>query len=241
MSRPWRAGPVIRGKNMEEIDQQQIERFDGKDGRSGYAAIDGKVYDLSSSSLWKNGEHMGRHKAGRDLSVSLGNAPHGKEVLERFDQIGVLKADSASTRKPPPRWAAALLKMHPHPISVHFPQALLTMAPLFLVLFYIFRNPHFERTCYYLMIAGWIGAIPAVKTGIFHWVYKHGKSTKRVYLFKLYLSIVLLIYGAAVIYLHSAKGVLPPEPIDLSMLILYLLILPPVAAIGHAGGKIVFG
>ncbi|MHC4944267.1 MAG: DUF2231 domain-containing protein [Planctomycetota bacterium] len=226
---------------MEELSREGLEDFNGKDGRSAYAAVDGKVFDLSSSDLWKGGEHMGQHAAGRDLTEAIAGAPHGKEVLERVKQVGVLKAETASAVRQPPEWALKFLKLHPHPISVHFPQALFTFAPLFLILFYLFGNPHFERTGFYLLVAGWITSIPAFKTGIFHWVYKHGKSTKGLYLFKLCASIVLIIYGAVVIYVHYTRGILPPESVDVVMLILYLLLLPIIVAIGHAGGKIVFG
>ena len=226
---------------MEEIDQKQLSESNGKEGRSAYVVVDGKVYDVSASQLWKDGEHMGQHQAGNDLSEGIAGAPHGDEVLKRVKQVGVMKKTSEPALKPPPDWAIKFLKLHPHPISVHFPQALFTFAPLFLVLFYIFKNPHFERTCFYLMVAGWITSIPAFKTGIFHWVYKHGKISKGLYVFKLVMSTLLLIYGAVVIYIHSTMGTIPPEPLNLMLLLLYLILLPIIVAIGHAGGKIVFG
>ncbi len=146
---------------MEELDPKKLGECDGKESRPAYAAVDGKVYDLSSSKLWPDGDHMGVHQAGYDLSEAIGGAPHGKEVLERVKEVGVLKT-AASTAQAPPAWALKLLKLHPHPITVHFPQAFFTFAPIFLILFYIFHNPHFERTSFYLLIAGWITAIPAI-------------------------------------------------------------------------------
>lgn len=233
---------------MEKFAREDLQHFDGKGGRSAYVAIDGKVYDLSLSGFWQGGEHMGRHDAGCDLTEALAGAPHGREVLERVAQIGVVKEDAgvsedapSATKQPPPAWALKLLRMHPHPISVHFPQALFTLAPVFLVLFYVFKNPDFERTCFFLAIAGWITAFPAFATGLFHWIFKHGKSTKGLYVFKLAMSAVLIVYGAVVIYLHATRGVLAPEPVDVLMLVLYVLVLPAIVAIGHAGGKIVFG
>ncbi|MHB0979635.1 MAG: CopD family protein [Thermoleophilia bacterium] len=44
----------------------------------------GKVYDLSSSRLWKSGRHARRHEAWQDLTSALGGAPHGPEVFETF-------------------------------------------------------------------------------------------------------------------------------------------------------------
>ena len=136
---------------------------------------------------------------------------------------------------------ALLLKQHPHPITVHFPQALLTLAPLFLILFYVTGNAHFERTCYYLGIAGLLTAVPAILSGFFHWMYKYAASTKGIYIFKMTVSLLLFVYTAVIVYIHTVRGVLPPEPVDILMLILYLLLLPLTVATGHTGGKIVFG
>ena len=43
--------------------------------------------------MFENGDHMGAHQAGADLTEGLGEAPHGEEVLISFPPIGVLKTD----------------------------------------------------------------------------------------------------------------------------------------------------
>jgi predicted heme/steroid binding protein len=53
--------------------------------------LQGKVYDVSASFLWKGGQHFVGHAAGSDLTEALGHAPHGKELLERFPVVGNLK------------------------------------------------------------------------------------------------------------------------------------------------------
>jgi predicted heme/steroid binding protein/uncharacterized membrane protein len=226
---------------MKELDPKSLEEFDGQEGRSCYVAVHGKVYDLSGSELWKGGEHMGRHNAGRDCGDALENAPHGEEVLEKFRQVGIIKTASGAKAKQPPALAALLLKQHPHPITVHFPQALLTLAPLFLVLFYFTGNVHFERSCYYLGVTGLLTAVPAVLTGFFHWIFKYAKSTKGLYVFKMTMSLLLFLYTALVVYIHTVRGILLPEPVDILMVILYLLMVPLAVVTGHTGGKIVFG
>lgn len=226
---------------MKEFDSKSLEEFDGKDDRPCYVAVRGKVYDLSGSELWETGEHMGRHTAGRDCGDALENAPHGEEVLEKFQQVGTLKAPSELKVKRLPTLITLLLKQHPHPITVHFPQALLTLAPLFLILFYFTGNAHFERTCYYLGVTGLLTAVPAVLTGFLHWIVKYAKSTRGLYIFKMTMSLLLFVYTAVVVYIHTARGILLPEPVDISMLILYLLIVPFAVVTGHTGGKIVFG
>ncbi len=57
-----------------------------------YVAYAGRVYDVSGSFLWQKGNHQGLHRAGRDLTAELENAPHGADFLQRFPVVGRLKA-----------------------------------------------------------------------------------------------------------------------------------------------------
>ena len=56
--------------------------------------FEGKSYDFSRSPMWRDGVHMGRHKAGNDLTDELKNAPHGREVIERFSALGEWKQEA---------------------------------------------------------------------------------------------------------------------------------------------------
>jgi predicted heme/steroid binding protein len=69
--------------DTEEITIKELEKYNGKNGKPAYVAYQGKVYDLSQSSLWSSGEHMGMHQAGKDITEEVELAPHGEVVLER--------------------------------------------------------------------------------------------------------------------------------------------------------------
>ena len=60
-----------------------------------YIAYNGKVYDVSTSFLWKDGRHQAIHTAGTDLTEALKQAPHSEEVLKRFPIVGVLRKNRA--------------------------------------------------------------------------------------------------------------------------------------------------
>jgi predicted heme/steroid binding protein len=49
---------------MKEYTEQELAEYDGKNGRSVYLAYEGKVYDVSSSFLWRDGTHQVLHDAG---------------------------------------------------------------------------------------------------------------------------------------------------------------------------------
>lgn len=226
---------------MQELDSKSLAACNGSDGKLCYISVNGKIYDVSESRLWKGGRHMEMHSAGQELGEAIKNAPHGEEVLGRFSQVGVRQPAAAADAGRPGSIVSLLLKRHPHPVTVHFPQALLSLAPLFLVLYYFTGNPYFERTCYYLGVSGLITAALAVLSGFFHWVFKYGRSTKNIYTFKISVSILLMLFSAAAVYVHSLKGILPLDPVDMPVLILYLVLVPLAAVTGHTGGKIVFG
>jgi predicted heme/steroid binding protein len=68
----------------------ELKKYDGKEGRPAYIAYKGKVYDVTDSYLWIDGDHQGEHIAGTDLTEGMARAPHGEENLERVKLIGVL-------------------------------------------------------------------------------------------------------------------------------------------------------
>ena len=69
---------------------EELSKFNGRDGNPAYIAYQGKVYDMSQSSFWLDGDHLGAHQAGKDLTVELELAPHGPENLDRVKQVGKL-------------------------------------------------------------------------------------------------------------------------------------------------------
>jgi predicted heme/steroid binding protein len=69
---------------------EELKQYDGRDGRPAYIAYKGKVYDVTDSFLWIDGDHQGQHAAGKDLTEDMALAPHGEETLERIKIVGVL-------------------------------------------------------------------------------------------------------------------------------------------------------
>jgi predicted heme/steroid binding protein len=73
---------------------EELKQFDGRDGRPAYIAYKGKVYDVTESFLWINGDHQGQHEAGKDLTEEMALAPHGEETFDRVKLVGVLTSGS---------------------------------------------------------------------------------------------------------------------------------------------------
>ena len=60
---------------MKEFDADELAGFNGENGNPTYIAYDGKVYDVSESKLWRNGQHMD------DTAHPVGDS----NVVRRFD------------------------------------------------------------------------------------------------------------------------------------------------------------
>ncbi len=73
---------------------EELKEYNGKEGKPAYIACNGKVYEVTESFLWINGDHQGQHEAGEDLTEEIAIAPHGEEALERVKRIGVLTSGS---------------------------------------------------------------------------------------------------------------------------------------------------
>ena len=229
---------------MSAITQKELEKNDGSEGRPAFVAVNGEVYDLGASPSWKDGKHKGEHHAGCDLTEALERAPHGIEALKEYRKVGELEpaAEQYPEKAPAaPWWASIMISMRLHPMFVHFPQALFFLAPIFLTLFYVVNYPDFERTAFILMASGFLTAIPAALTGFVHWRYKYGGKSRPAFKFKMILSPLLILLAAVTVGVHIGKGRLSQDDVSIGMLILYWVQFFMSAALGKAGGNIVFG
>ena len=79
---------------MEErvFTTEELAAFDGKEGRAAYVAYGGKVYDVTGSIMWEDGEHEDEHSAGVDLTDDMDFAPHVEDVLEPFPVVGTIES-----------------------------------------------------------------------------------------------------------------------------------------------------
>lgn len=69
------------------FNAQTLANYDGREGRPAYIAIDGVVYDVSSSTRWRNGQHNG-FQAGQDLSRQIPQDHRADMRFERFPIVG---------------------------------------------------------------------------------------------------------------------------------------------------------
>ncbi|WP_208596296.1 DUF2231 domain-containing protein [Desulfovermiculus halophilus] len=233
---------------QQEFTLDHVAQGDGREGRPAYVVYENTVYEVSQSSLWKNGTHMRLHAAGQDLTEQLNAAPHSAEVFSRdsVTEVGVLKSGQGGPELPGLLTTLfrffPSLRRHPHPVSVHFPTAYLIAALLFLVI-HSFQGPdpslNFEVFALVMLVMGVLSAIGTVGTGFFTlWVnYRMHKTS--VIQWKIRLGITLLAAGFVAILLR-ATGLTGFAFFGwiYSFLVFVLALL--VMGLGYLGGQIVF-
>jgi predicted heme/steroid binding protein/uncharacterized membrane protein len=212
---------------LKEFDGKALGECDGSDSKPACVAVDGFVYDVSASKLWKGGLHMKRHHAGRDLSGDVTAAPHGKEVLEKVRRVGSLKKETAGERPMPALLDGLLekfpfLRRHPHPMVVHFPIVFMVSATFFVILTLITGEKSFEVTAFYCLAGGILFTPPAMLTGWFTWV-------------------LLAIAVAAFVWRFCVTDIMETAGTGHVAYIVMLLSLAPITSvIGYYGGELTF-
>lgn len=77
-------------RELKKFTLEELAEYDGKEGRPAYIAYKGKVYDVSESWLWEDGDHQGLHEAGKDLTADMGDAPHEEDSILDMPVVGEL-------------------------------------------------------------------------------------------------------------------------------------------------------
>jgi len=67
----------------------QLALRNGQDQSTIWVAYKGLIYDVTSSRLWRKGQHY-EHWAGQDLTAELPEAPHTAQVFDKFEVVGKL-------------------------------------------------------------------------------------------------------------------------------------------------------
>jgi predicted heme/steroid binding protein len=78
-----------RGESMKEFSREELSKYDGKQNKEIYVVYSGKVYDITDSGSWADGEHYD-HEGGLDLTEQMDESPHGEEVFEGYEVVGTL-------------------------------------------------------------------------------------------------------------------------------------------------------
>ena len=217
--------------------EDELAGHDGQDGRRAYVAVEGLVYDVTDSRLWRNGSHVKAHSAGRDLSAEILLAPHSLDRAQRYPVIGRLDRGSlAPEASAPPVLATLVYNLHAHPASVHFPIGLCVAASLFQVLSIVLALPVLEQVAFYNLALGVAMSPVSIVSGIIDWRYRYGAGLTNLFAWKFALSAAFLVLGVTALALSGG----PTGSSCLACKIPIVLMAPVAAGLGFLGGRITF-
>lgn len=234
---------------MVKITKEELKKFNGAEGRPVHFAYQGKVYDVTKSPLWRKGVHMKKHPSGEDLTGKMVGAPHGEEVLAKFNVAGELDLAPPPPPQPsaPPtlteRLEELFVRFHPHPPTVHFPIALMVTTVILNLFYLVTGEPSFEKAAYYVLGLGLLFSPVSILTGLVSWKLTYKATMTHIFARKIQFS-ALLFPVALICFLWRTidPDVLTGFTAPLSWVYLFLVLsLAPIAIIlGYYGGKIVF-
>jgi len=99
-------GPKLRKRSSQaplekrtRFTLEALSQFNGSEKRPAYIAYKGKVYDVTASKLWVEGNHVRKHLAGNDLTEALRTAPHGEDKILEMPFIGELTISETKIQK----------------------------------------------------------------------------------------------------------------------------------------------
>lgn len=82
--------PPINPEKLPTYTRSQVALRNGQDKPEIWVVLNGLIYDVTKSRLWRNGKHY-EHWAGQDLTDELKDAPHTEKVFDKFSVIGKLQ------------------------------------------------------------------------------------------------------------------------------------------------------
>jgi predicted heme/steroid binding protein/uncharacterized membrane protein len=231
----------------KKFNLEELKACNGAEGKPVYIVYQDRVIDVSTSKRWQNGNHMGSHYAGQDLTREIVAAPHGPEVFERFPQVGWLRKDEADQEKIPAFLSrlfhyVPLLRRHPHPMVVHFPIVFMMSNAGFNLLFLLTGNRSFELTAWYCLWGGVLFSLPSMATGLFTWWLNYEAEYLRQVIIKMILSPLMVLLGTATLIWRSVDPeiLVSLHPASYLYLGCSLALAAMAGAIGWFGGTLSF-
>jgi predicted heme/steroid binding protein/uncharacterized membrane protein len=234
---------------MKVYTLEELSQVDGAGGSTILVAVNGKIYDVSKSKKWARGRHMNRHQAGRDLSTDITAAPHGLDVLERFEVVGTYEA----SRKYPNEGLKATIsswldrhpffRRHPHPAVVHLPIGLSVALMLFEAAALLTGSPATEWAALLCLIVTVLSLPAAMITGYFTWWMNYDAIVSRTIRRKRRLAWIALAVGLFAAIWRGMGLENPVQLTDLHVVIYAAAVLALsviVAVIGFLGGTLTF-
>lgn len=136
-----------------------------------------------------------------------------------------------------------VLKLHLHPITVHFPNGILPAAVIFLVIAAFLHNATLELVAYYNFIFVLLMLPVVLVTGFIEWQKRYKGIKSIIFITKILCSLIVLAATNILVFwrLIDPAVISQSSPYRLIYLGIAVATVTIVGIAGHLGGKLVFG
>jgi rubredoxin/uncharacterized membrane protein len=173
----------------------------------------------------------------------------GKKIGEAGGALAV-GTPAAANQKPEQakkslfnRFADLILKLHLHPITVHFPNGILPAVVVFLAIAVYFKIVSLELAAYYNLIFVLLMLPVVLFTGFVEWQKRYKGIKSFIFITKIFCSLVVLAATNVLVFWRVIDPAVLAEgsPTKYIYLGVAAALLVAVGIAGHLGGKLVFG
>ncbi|RPH41083.1 MAG: DUF2231 domain-containing protein [Desulfobulbaceae bacterium] len=141
------------------------------------------------------------------------------------------------------RLAALVLKLHLHPIAVHFPNGVLPVAVIFVALAILLGLATFKEAAFYNMVFVLLTMPLVMVTGYVEWQKRYKGAKTALFMTKIFCSLAVLICLLILVVWRLVDPTVADAGSVNRMIYLgiSLAMLAAAGIAGHLGGKLVFG
>ena len=134
------------------------------------------------------------------------------------------------------------VKVHTHPIAVHFSNGLIPVSFAFLILFWITKSDKMEIVAFATLVTGTLGSILAIGTGLIDWKKNYRGNWAPVFKKKLTAGILAVVVGAiaCAIRFQQPDLLYSVSVLAVVYVVLNVVSLGCVTFAGYLGGNLVF-
>lgn len=173
----------------------------------------------------------------------------GKKIGEASGALAVSAAVAGSDKSAKVKktffntLADLILKLHLHPISVHFPNGILPAVVAFLAISMFLHIPSLETAAYYNLIFVLIMLPVVLLTGFIEWQKRYKGIKSMIFITKILCSLVVLATTNILVFWRLIDPAVLAEGSPSRYIYLGVAagMLAAVGIAGHLGGKLVFG
>jgi uncharacterized membrane protein len=129
-----------------------------------------------------------------------------------------------------------------HPIAVHFPNGILPVTVLFLLMSFVFDAVGFEKASFYNLVVVALAMPVVLFSGAVDWQMKYGGELTSIFKMKIAMGLIVTL----ICWVLAIWGFVNPEVMTSTALDRYIYLACHFAALGaagfagHLGGKLVF-